>query len=227
MTDTEVKLCKHGDGKPVHCKEECQAHYRQTARRARGLKAPGPKPDAAKPFSRYNTVTSHHRAHDRCSNGHLWVEGSYKVRSDGRKVCLVCIDENRPTACPTGHEYTPENTYYYRTTIMCKTCNRVRQVAQRLKSKYGLTVEQFEAMLVAQDMTCTLCQEEFDTEQHNGICVDHDHNCCRGQKTCGRCIRGILCCECNKKLHDDIEWHLRAIKYLNSYQLARKLKEEA
>ena len=31
--------------------------------------------------------------------------------------------------------------------------------------------------------------------------VDHDHACCpEGGRSCGKCIRGLLCMECNKYL---------------------------
>jgi hypothetical protein len=51
------------------------------------------------------------------------------------------------------------------------------------------------------------------------FCVDHDHTCCPGEYTCGKCVRGLLCDDCNKKLHDSPAWHFRAIEYLgNGYQ---------
>lgn len=30
--------------------------------------------------------------------------------------------------------------------------------------------------------------------------IDHDHNCCPGNKSCGKCIRGVLCRGCNSGL---------------------------
>ena len=160
-----------------------------------------------------------------CESGHKWVEGSYKVRSDGRRICLVCIDEKRLKGCPAGHSY--EDFGYFANGwpgIRCRECDRIRQFAYRLKVKYGLTVEQFEAMLEAQEYRCGLCGDDLDMDKHNGVCVDHDHACCPGEKTCGRCLREILCGDCNQGLgrfKDDIAILQSAIAYLRQYQIAR------
>jgi hypothetical protein len=60
---------------------------------------------------------------------------------------------------------------------------------------YGLTEEQYEAILKAQHGIC-ICGVDFDTNQHKP-CVDHDHKCCPGNRSCGKCVRGILGRSCN------------------------------
>jgi hypothetical protein len=72
-------------------------------------------------------------------------------------------------------------------------------------NRLGITEEQFHAMLEAQGHACGICQEPFEEGQR--ICHDHDHACCPPQpdrlaKTCGKCIRGLLCVRCNTR----IEW---------------------
>lgn len=49
--------------------------------------------------------------------------------------------------------------------------------------------------------------------------IDHDHSCCpKNKKSCGKCVRGVLCRDCNLGLgyfKDDIDLLKRAIKYLD------------
>lgn len=78
----------------------------------------------------------------------------------------------------------------------------------RLKSKYGLTPEQYDEMLTAQENVCAICKNP-ESQVLNGsisrLSVDHDHDTGK--------VRGLLCIKCNRSLHD-IAWHEAAIDYL-------------
>jgi hypothetical protein len=70
-------------------------------------------------------------------------------------------------------------------------------------TRLGITEEEFNGRLEAQGYCCTMCRLPF--EEDRRICADHDHNCCETQpkaraKTCGKCIRGLLCFRCNTAL---------------------------
>lgn len=63
----------------------------------------------------------------------------------------------------------------------------------QLWTKYRLRKVDYEYMLTAQHNKCAVCKIEF-TEVP---VVDHDHNCCPSAKSCGKCVRGLLCKRCN------------------------------
>jgi hypothetical protein len=46
---------------------------------------------------------------------------------------------------------------------------------------------------------CELCHERFaiDRQGRRHSVVDHDHDHCPGQHSCGACVRGIICSRCN------------------------------
>jgi hypothetical protein len=69
----------------------------------------------------------------------------------------------------------------------------------RLKYHYKMTVEEYEKKLAEQGGHCALCSKTQGDEKRR-MAVDHDHSCCEGHKACGKCNRGILCSNCNRKL---------------------------
>ena len=85
-----------------------------------------------------------------------------------------------------------------------------------LKQKYGLTPEEYDALLQIQDNACAICRTT-DVGARSWH-VDHDHACCPGRKSCGKCVRGVLCNLCNAGLgyfRDSTESMERAIGYLS------------
>jgi hypothetical protein len=77
-----------------------------------------------------------------------------------------------------------------------------------LKRKYGITLEQYDAMLEAQGGVCAICREPRLKERT--LHVDHDHE--TGE------IRGLLCFRCNNALGDlreNYELFVKAADYLD------------
>jgi hypothetical protein len=64
---------------------------------------------------------------------------------------------------------------------------------------YGMTHEAFAQLLNDQGNACGMCREVF--TEDSVIFVDHDHGCCAEEKrSCGQCVRGLLCLRCNTGL---------------------------
>lgn len=86
-----------------------------------------------------------------------------------------------------------------------------------LRARYGIEVEQYDLMLREQGGHCRLCPRTPEDEGR-ALAVDHDHACCPGRKSCGRCLRGLLCTSCNNRLaaveNPDEEWIATARAYL-------------
>jgi hypothetical protein len=87
----------------------------------------------------------------------------------------------------------------------------------RLKRHYRLTPEQFDQMLASQGGVCAICGGSGRLE------VDHDHSCCAGSRSCGHCVRGLLCHRCNSTLQQnrlgsfrDVSLIPRAVAYLSA-----------
>ena len=74
--------------------------------------------------------------------------------------------------------------------------------AEKLKNasllrNYGITLDQYFEMFVAQDGKCAICKQPSEI----ALSIDHDHSCCpQRAKSCGQCIRGLLCGNCNNGL---------------------------
>jgi Autographiviridae endonuclease VII len=86
----------------------------------------------------------------------------------------------------------------------------------RLKNFYNMTIEQADILLECQGGGCAICGSS-EPGGKGEFHVDHDHACCPGEKSCGKCIRGLLCGSCNMSLglfHDDPDLLRRAIDYL-------------
>lgn len=84
-----------------------------------------------------------------------------------------------------------------------------------IKSRYGLTKNQYLDLLESQNSVCACCEKAYDKYD-----IDHDHACCPGDRSCGKCVRGIICHGCNCALgyiKEDPETVKRMLKYLKRH----------
>ena len=85
-----------------------------------------------------------------------------------------------------------------------------------LKKNYGLTLEEYEKYLVAQNYSCAICKQpetklDWKTKRLLPLAVDHCHTTEK--------IRGLLCADCNRALgmfQDNQEILQNAIEYLKA-----------
>lgn len=78
---------------------------------------------------------------------------------------------------------------------------------------HGLSQSRYDALLKEQDNVCAICRKNFVKTP----CIDHDHECCSGSYSCGRCVRGLLCDRCNtglSRFDDNPERLVSAADYL-------------
>lgn len=134
----------------------------------------------------------------------------------GRLVLVRDMSGNK--LCPSCGEWKPEDDFSRNSNSsdgLNHRCRRCHASAQK-KSKYGIDIVEFESLLDAQGGTCAICPATARVDGFR-LSIDHDHTCCPGTLSCGRCIRGILCPDCNRGMglfRDNINSLLRAAEYL-------------
>jgi hypothetical protein len=91
-----------------------------------------------------------------------------------------------------------------------KWCDNCLHVSVRRRIyRYGISPEQYAEAVAA---GCEICGTT-EAKLH----VDHDHSCCPGNYTCGKCVRGFLCGSCNRAvglLNENAETILAAADYV-------------
>ena len=94
----------------------------------------------------------------------------------------------------------------------CRECLTVVGHERNI-AKYAMTVAEYADMLEAQGGVCAICGGT----QAKRLSVDHDHACCSGKTSCGKCVRGLLCYRCNMVLghiHDRLDVAQGIVRYL-------------
>ncbi len=86
--------------------------------------------------------------------------------------------------------------------------NPIQRRNQQYKAKHGITLDEYNRLLVAQNERCAICNKHI-SEFNIAFAIDHNHRT--------GCIRGLLCTNCNRGigyLQDSQDILAKAIAYL-------------
>lgn len=134
---------------------------------------------------------------------------------------MSTTEASRYRRCPEcGDVFEPARTHHHKT--VCTTeCGEARARRQARARNYGLSVEAYDELL-AKHEGCAICGAPETYEKR--LRIDHDHACCAGNRSCGACVRGLLCNSCNLGLgafQDDVDRLLAAVDYLHESRKVR------
>lgn len=129
-----------------------------------------------------------HRLCARCNKSKLIHEFGTFVDARGvirhQSYCRTCMNENRKINRQREFAQDP-------------IAAKARERASNLRRRYGPDIaDWYETKFIEQRGRCAGCDKEPKSGQH--LHVDHDHSCCSGNKICGKCLRGLLCNDCNR-----------------------------
>lgn len=133
--------------------------------------------------------------------------------------CKSCMSKARAKCANKDREHTrkKQKEYYLANKEMIQRNSRKWRIAA-----YGLTTLDYDELC---ENGCQICGIFVDR-----LYIDHDHSCCtEDSKSCGDCVRGVLCPTCNYGLgnfKDDIKLLLAAFKYLQNNRMTERKKEE-
>lgn len=155
----------------------------------------------------------------------LKVGGAYETR------CIDCtrINETKEICNRCGKKRDGSHRNYCRVCYRKYSSNWAKNNPEKVRAKnrkndlkrtYNINPEQWNDLLAKQNNRCAICNK---TEENvRRFHVDHDHACCPGNTSCGKCVRALLCAKCNVALgmvNDNSETLRAMISYLERNSL--------
>lgn len=180
-----------GCERATHARNVCHDHYREQRRRGAGAQAmPRRTPECQVPH-----CGAKHYALGYCSTHYYRLVNTGDLRADEPRRVQV----RGRVGC-----LIPGCTRRHASNGLCAA----HYTATRT---YNISVERLVEML---SEACAICSGT------DKLSIDHDHACCPGRTSCGKCIRGTLCMRHNSmlgQLKDDPALLVSAAEYLEAW----------
>jgi hypothetical protein len=123
------------------------------------------------------------------------------------KICSKCNEKKELMLFAKGKRYkdgrrnvckkchTAYVTAYYNNNPEKKAAkNKMNSVYQNNWIRHRISEERYNQLLNLHNGKCHSCKDKM------AVSIDHDHNCCNQARSCGQCVRGVLCNQCNSAL---------------------------
>ena len=156
-----------------------------------------------------------------CKKGHQYDKGF--------KRCPECKKESNKQYRKENSGQIKKRMEKYREENSEKIEQYYKENAERIKNSillktFKIDLKTYNSKMKEQNFSCKICKEPAKPHKSGKyyiLCVDHDHSCCPGENSCGKCIRGLICHNCNRALghfKDNPEILYKAAEYLKSYE---------
>lgn len=183
--------------RPHAARGYCDYHYHEWKRF--GV-AGGPAPATVVGFCTFQECVRQRRTQGLCKAHYLQKFHGEELRPLRPHVDTTARDDQDRKQCSRCWEWKAPADYMSNPRIkgglhsFCLRCWR----NDKLKTAYGITLGEYEEMLTQQNGGCAICRGT--NASGRNLYVDHDHACCPGGKSCGQCVRALLCDPCNRSL---------------------------
>lgn len=168
---SDNKCSIDGCGKEKHAKDLCHNHYRALRRRQAGAKPQAKRPEVCI----VEECNKKHYCMNYCSSHYSRLQVSGNIKSD-IPIKILTYGKN---SCDV---------------LFCKNKHKAKGLCgthDATKRTYNLTSEQLVEML---SRPCEICGAS------DSLTIDHDHSCCNKRTSCGKCVRGTVCQNCNRAM---------------------------
>jgi hypothetical protein len=172
-------------------------------------------PECSRNAVKKGLCDTHYQQKTKRLNGELTPIGSKWIC---KPAASLVRDVQGRKRCTTGHWVAEASFHKDRTTsdgleARCKGCRR----ASIITRTYNISLDDYDSLWDAQNGRCAAC---LSLGADRSLCVDHDHSCCPSDKSCGNCVRGLLCTRCNALLgsaQDEVNVLKGCLAYLETH----------